>query len=267
MKKRKIFIPLLVLLVMTSLAIAGNYSGWFAGKETRIEQPDAIEEYRRLYERYTRPDSIVHIKGTITLHDGENPSSTQEQSSFLFLKKGQQFYSQLSHLQTFSNGQLIIQLDTVDKTISVLPGNTTGASLPEGMGQPSFGVLFNDTAGFRIAATVAGDQQERILSCQSDVNPDIRRFRLVYNSATYQLRQAEIEWWKDALLTDSSENKVWITRINYQELPGKEWKIDEMINAIITVSKNGIEPTPRYKEYTIHDLTAEALFYEDIEQH
>jgi hypothetical protein len=268
MKKRKKIIALAGLLVIGSLAIAGNYSGWFddAGGADN-NQPDAKEEYRRLYDRYTRTDSIMAMKGSITLYDGENPSAVKEQANFEYAKRGAEFYSHLSSLQTYCDGKLVLQLDTINKVIALSPANVE--SMTGDQNTSSLNMFFSDTA-FRFTGSVSGNDHERTLTCRHERAPDIRLFRIIYDPVSYQLRKAEIEWWKDPLTIDTTRTKnVWIAKINYQHISAAPWKADELMNKIIKITKTGIEPTSRYKDYTIHDLTSEqkALFYEDTEQH
>jgi hypothetical protein len=256
MKKRKKIIALVGLLIIGSLAIAGNYSGWFNGSDNDNNQPDAKEEYRRLYERYTRTDSIMNLRGVITLYDGENPTTVKEQSNFEYAKQGKQFYSQLSSLQTFCDGKLVLQLDTVNKIIALSPMNSE--DIPADQSQSSLNMFFSDTAAFRFSGGVSGNNQERTLTCRHELIPDIRLFRLIYDPVSYQLRKAEIEWWKNPLITDTTrKDEVWITKISYQNATPAPWKADELMNKIIRVTEKGIEPMTRYKDYTIYDLTSE----------
>ena len=89
------------------------------GGDTNIHL-SAEEEYKKITATFFDKNTNQHIEGEITLYDGENTSKEKEKSSFVFINYGQTFYSRLGYLQTFSNGNFVVQLDTVNKYLVIL---------------------------------------------------------------------------------------------------------------------------------------------------
>lgn len=243
-------ITLLAAAVLT--AIAGNRAGWFTLGQP-VAQPDAREEYQQLCARYLQQDSLLSLAGNIQLFDGENRKQVKEQSSFELIRQGNNgLYSRLSHVQTFGSGQWVVQLDTLNRMMIV--GEAIKSPDAQGaMPQQSVDLLFSDTAAFKITGQVTGNDQERTLSFKSDFNPEIRQYRITYNAQTYQLKRAVIEWWKDALVLDSTKtDRVWITHIDYRYRPVAKVNVDDMISRIVSIHDGKVIPAEKYKDYEVH---------------
>ncbi len=106
MKKKKLLIPLAVLLILSGLvAIAGNYH-WFGlntGNKTTADLPDAKEELKKLYAAYTKPDSAMHIEGTIRLFDRENNEAFKKKQNSAIQEKEDNYSANWAH--TVNNGR------------------------------------------------------------------------------------------------------------------------------------------------------------------
>lgn len=253
MHKRKIGILIILVVTVSGLALAGSKAGWFTKPTTVAELPDAKDEYKRIFDRI-KSDTNVNIGGTITLYDGEKPSGIKEKTSFLYIKKEGQFYSQLSFLQTFCDGKLVVQLDTMNQVIVLAEAGKDKGS-KKGAMQPSLDELFNEKADFKITGKVTqANNNDRTLSFQSDFNPEIRSCALTYDPTTYQVKRAVIQWWKDGGVMEdvADSNRIWISHIDYQRQVTSAININEEISKIITIKKDKIEPAVKYQDYQIH---------------
>lgn len=253
-KKKIIFVLTAGLLMITGLAIAGSWSGWFVrATEERSDLPDPKEEFSRLYQRYTK-DTVMALGGTITLYDGENKGTVKEKTTFRFVKQHDQFYSQFSYLESVCNGTMLVQLDTVNQVIMV-SDNLAEMTGNGGPAQPSFDALFSEKADFKITGKVTQDKtsNDRTMSFKSDFNPEIKSYSVTYDPATYRIKHAVIQWWKDAMVTDTTAgNRVWISHIDYQPLPVNDFNANELINKIITIKNDQVEPALKYQGYQVH---------------
>lgn len=252
MKKIKSWLLLGLLLMIGLLtAIAGSRAGWFKDAPV-VEQPEARDEYHQLCARYLQQDSLLNITGTILLYDGENTRQVKEQNSFHLAKHGRNVYNRLGHLQTFSNGAWTVQLDTLNRVMIVADGRHNAGTGQVNLHQSIDG-LFSDTAAFRINGQVSGDDVVRTLSFRSDFNPEIREYRVTYDAKTYQLKKAVIEWWKDAVVLDTTAiNRVWITQIDYRYNTPLDLAMDSRMQELITVKGKEVMPGSRYKDYQVH---------------
>jgi hypothetical protein len=239
--------------VLSGVALAGSRAGWFNTSVTVNELPEAKEEFKHICDRM-KSDMNVNLTGTITLYDGEKPAEQKEKTTYRYIRKEEKFFSQLSYLQTFCNGGMTVQLDTIDQVI-VVSNISTGKRKKKGMMQLAPDMLFDEKADFRIMGNVSQTiDDERIIALQSDFNPEIKSTALTYDPITYQIKHAVIKWWKDggALKETINPNQIWISHIDYQWLPATDMNIDEEINKIITINKGQIEPALKYQNYQLH---------------
>jgi hypothetical protein len=253
MQKRKILLIIVMVVTVSGLALAGSKAGWFTKSITVNELPDAKDEYKRIFD-HIKNDTCVNMEGVITLYDGEKPSEIKEKTAFRFMRIQEEFYSQLSFLQTFCNGKLVVQLDTVNQVIVIADAGKREVN-GKGRMQPSLDQLFNENADFKITGEVReGNNNERIISFESDFNPEIKSCALTYDPATYLVKRAVIQWWKDGgtMVEAADSNRVWISHIDYQRQPASAINIDEEINKIITIKKDQIEPALKYHDYQMH---------------
>ena len=254
MQKRKIIVLIIIgLVTLSGAAVAGSWAGWFSTSVVKNELPDAKEEFKRICDRM-KGDTNVNIGGAITLYDGEKPTEIKEKTSYRYLRKQEQFFSQLSFLQTYCNGNLAIQLDTVNQVI-VVSNVSSGKRKGKGVMQPSMDMLFDEKADFKITGKVTqNENNERTISFQSDFNPEVKSYALTYDPVTYRVSRAVVQWWKDggAIKETVTPNQVWISHIDYQQLPAADMNINEEINKIITIKKDQIEPALKYQDYQLH---------------
>jgi len=252
MQKRKIIILIIGVVILSGVAIAGTRAGWFNTPVINNELPDAKDEFERISDRM-KADTSLNLAGTITLYDGEKPAEVKEKATCRYIRKGYQFYSQLGYLQTFSDGKLIVQLDTVNQMIAVAKV-ATGKRERKRMMQPSLDMLFDENADFGIIGKVTQtNEHERTIVLQSDFNPEVKSYALTYDPATYRVSGAVIQWWKDggAIKETMASNKVWISHIDYQQSPASDLDIHEAINNIITINKDGVAPALLYQAYQL----------------
>lgn len=253
----KKLIPALVLVLTLAgfLTATARYHWWKKASPTpavAAPLPAAVEEYRKILQRAHGTDSTSDLSGTIHIYDGENKNALKETKTFRYSRSGTQYYMQLSYLQTFCNGKVLLQLDTVHKRIllsrpavTATPGNNTG--------RDPINALFSDTARFKVSGIVSSGQGgERALQLQSDFNPQIRAYRLYYDTLTYSLHHAEIEWWKNGPDADGpASDKIWLVKMIYENHPDTQLNPDDRIKEIISIVKGGIRPTAAYRDYQV----------------
>ncbi|OQP63236.1 hypothetical protein A3860_25440 [Niastella vici] len=252
MQKKKAIIFIILAVAVSGLSVAGSLTGWFNKAEVVNELPGAKEEYQRIYDRI-KNDTSLNLEAAINLYDGEAPSAIMETTTCRYIKRQNKYYSQFSYLQTFCNGNLMVQLDTVNKVVVVSPVKGEKKRNKRFM-EPTIDMLFNEQADFRITGKVTQkNDNEREISCQSDFNPEIRSFDITYDPVTYQVKRATIQWWKEGSMTEQpAANKVWISHIDYRQMPPATINIDEEISKIITIKKDQIEPAVGYQDYQLH---------------
>jgi hypothetical protein len=121
--------------------------------------------------------------------------------------------------------------------------------------KPSLDMLFDEKAEFKIAGKVIqSNDHERTISFQDDFRPEIRSYELTYDPATYRVKGAKIEWWKDggAIRVTVDTSRVWISHIDYRLLPPADININEEINKIIIIKKDQIQPALQFQDYQLH---------------
>jgi len=245
----------ILVVIATWVAVAGNHGQWFSNNNEITEQPDAKTEFRKLSERYLQQDSVLNMTGDIKLYDGES-NQLKEQTAYQIIKEQGRLYSRLSYLQTFCDDQLAVQVDSVNKIVIV--ANAIGSPTNNNNTLQQIDGLFSDTAAFRVIGTVAGNAAERTLSFYSEFHPEIRRYHVTYDAVTYQMKRATIEWWKDAVVLDTTRHdRIWITKIDYHYLPAARTSVKNMMADIITVQNGKIQLTERYRDYQLHIATSQ----------
>lgn len=251
--KRKLIISIVIVLMMSGLfAMAGNYHWFGFNAGSPADLPAAKDELRKLYAKYSDPAASFTINGTIRLFDKENDNALKEQMPFGYSKQGTQFYMQMGGQQTFFTENMLLQLDTANKYIIVSPVNKDAMPAAES-GILPFEKFMHDTSTFKIEASVSEKNKERALSIKSELNPEVRVSTIYYDPTTYTIKRAEIEWWKEAMVlnTDEDKKKIWVTVLEYNYPAQAVMPVQERIKKII-VQKNGqVEPTPAYSDYQV----------------
>ncbi len=256
MISKKLILMGVVLLTMAGFltAMAGRYwwRSTFAVPVAEAELPGAAAEYRKIIERYHGRDSASDLSGTIRIYDGENKNALKETKTFRCVRSGGQYYMQLSSLQTFCNGAILLQLDTVNKRILICKAVNAGLS-GGSPGKDPVEILFSDTARFKMSGMVSpGQRTERVLRLQSDFDPQVRSCRLCYDTLTYSLHNAEIEWWKNGPDSEGlSSDKIWLAKMDYQYHPAGRLNVDERIGEIISISNGKVRLTASYRDYQV----------------
>jgi len=246
MRKKKILLSGGILSIVALIAIGANAIWSNAGHEL----PDPKEELRKLYAQYNKPDSFMNLSGTIRAFDMENNNSIKEETSFEFVRTGDGTYSRLHYLQNFQTADVMVQLDTVNHFVSV--SDRIDVSPVETRLFP-FESMLSDTASFRLMVEVTTSKGQYILNIQNEMIPEIKTCRLFYDPRTYVIQSAEIEWWKDAIRDESTSNdRCWLTRIEYNNLAGSSVNIREKVNGILLTSDTSVQLRPQYNNYKLY---------------
>jgi hypothetical protein len=225
--------------------------GWLnKEKPVIVELPDANTEWQKLVQHYQQLQQTtgLNLQGTIKLYEGKSPDLVKEQSNTIIRNKGNQFFYSVSDVRYYCDGTMLLQVDHINK-MAVLSKAVQGNYGPQVFPHidPS---LSPDQKKFGIAGQVEGDDSERRLTMQSELNPEIKKYTIVYDPANYNMKSVEIEWWKSHLNDNKSDN-FWITKIQYTHLPAVELDMEEQIRKIISVEKGQITLIGAEKDYSL----------------
>ena len=259
MRSKTILLSVLMFLAIAGVIAATTGRHWWkqpanasASPAPGIGQnlPAAPAEYSRLFQRMQVTDSAMDISGTIHIYDGERDGLLKETKSFRAFRQGRQWYYQLSYLQTWCDGDLVLVLDTLHRQMEVSKPVAGRGQGPLAANMPS-AMLFNDSAQFRISGSVEQDQTERILTLRSDYSPEIKVCRLYYDTASYRLHRTEIEWWKDRVGRDTAGSNIWLAKLDYVYRPRSTQGIGQEMRSYIVLGPDGIKPADRYSNYHV----------------
>lgn len=256
MSLKKIFLSVLLLSLLTA-ATAGYH--WWKGSDRAVispaaprEMPPVAEEFQKLMRSYRRAaDTLASVAGTIRIYDQENNSALKETRAFRFVRCGAGYFMQLSSLQAFCDGKWLVQLDTANRQIAVSKAPAGGPDEMMTMVAPPER-LFSDTARFRIRGLVEPEEGGRSLRLESELNPEIRSSTMFYDTASYQLNKAVIEWWKPGTALDDRGDKIWLVKIDYRYPPAEKIKIREKIRSIVSIDARGVTPAAAYRDYNVN---------------
>lgn len=246
-KNRWVILTVAILFACAYLTYASSKS-WRNGNFSANELPkDLKQELKNLTLRYA--DSSLHISGVIRLYDLENDGQFKEESPFTFIRNGKSYFSQLDYLCQFANESMIIQLDSINKSIVVSKNEGLDISLSGDLFP--FDQYFTDSAEFRVTGTVAEKGKQRILELRSDFTPAIKVTRIVYDPVTYTIKETEIEWWKEQLFREEKDGKkCWLTKIDYSYGKPGSTSIDSLINSVIETQPK-IKLKGSYSDYSL----------------
>jgi hypothetical protein len=253
MPTKKILLSLLLLSTLT--AATAGYRWWRDHDKKSAAPlilPSAREELQKLARWYRQPaDSPVCVTGTIRIYDRENRDSLKETRTFRYVRSGKGYYMQLSYLQTFCDGAWLVQLDTVNHQLVVEKAPAGDAATVMNFVTPPE-KLFSDTAQFRTTGTVMEEGKERSLRMTSELNPEIRSATLYYDTLTYRIGRAGIEWWKPGTAADEKGEKVWLAKIDYQYPPVQKMDLRLKIRSIVDIDGRQVTAVGVYRDYDLH---------------
>jgi hypothetical protein len=255
MSPKTILLSALMLLALAGVIAATSSRHWWkaataAPPVAGQNLPSPASEYGRLRQRFQVTDSAMDISGTIRIYDGETDGLLKEAKLFRSFRHGRQWFNQLSYLQTWCDGDLVLVLDTVHRQIEVSKLVAGGGQGPLAANM-SAAMLFGDTAQFRLGGDVEQESGQRILRLRSELNPEIKVCRVYYDTASYRLHRTEIEWWKDRIGRDTSGSNIWLARLDYVYRPRSAQDIGQEMRRYITLGPGGIKPADRYADYHV----------------
>lgn len=253
------------LLVVLTAATAGLH--WWKRSNRagtpRSGLPSPSHELQRVVREFRRTaDTLASVAGTIQIYDLEGTPVLKQTTTFRYFRRAGGYYMRLSYLQTFYDGEWVVQLDTVNRQIAVgkLAPDAAGSKdqwAAASMGTAGFmggslDALFSDTARFRTSGTVTAVGNRRTLRLNSELNPDIRATSLLYDTLDYRLIRAEVEWWKPTTHPDAKGDKAWLARLDYQYPPAPQMDVRKMIAGIVTMREGKATPCAAYEGYQIN---------------
>lgn len=254
MISRTILVSTLLILALTGFIKAATDHHWWRTKQSAgdglPQLPAAKDEFARILKKYAGTDSVTDLSGIIHLYDGET-SMLKETNSFRCYRSGGKYFWQLSYLQTFCDGKILLQLDTLHKEITVSKNIPAG----NGVGFPGQmpAALFNDSAVVHLTGTVEPMGGQRELVLHSDFQPAIRECRLFYDTLDYRIKKEEIEYWKGVVTSGSDANqKIWLAKVDFDYKPGLDPGISQSIASMIRIDNGQVKGIGRYQDYQVN---------------
>ncbi len=205
-------------------------------------------EYKKIIEAF-KNSSHLNVSGTIRIYDKENNNALKEENGFYYERDGNAYYSQISYLRTFCDGNIVMQLDTVNRYIIISKLND---KKNQPAAQQSIDVFFNDTSTFKITGTVSLSGKNRTLTIQNDLNPKVKMMRVTYDGSSYKVLASEIEFWKSTSVEElSNPDKIWLAKVSYS-YSAKPSQIKEMMRKVVAIdSQNHVTINAKYKGYQV----------------
>src|ERR1700694_410517 len=245
MKKRAMYALPGILLLAGLLAFAGK-GRWWQMKEGQPAGLNGPDELRKLYERHQGSHTSLNIPGQIRLYDAEQHNLLKEETPFSYERSGTKAYGRLGYLQTFVADSIVAQLDTINHRLALSKlGGTDNGIFP-------FEKLLKDTT-FKTSVTVEDRGGERSLSIASELSPEVRSCTVIYDAHTYEIRSAEMAFWKEGLVTKESadQKKFWLAKISYRYGSVPPTGLERRIDGVVTVRNSRIEGGAPYKNYSL----------------
>jgi hypothetical protein len=249
MKKRKIILIVIVLLGLTGFYAIARSNDWFGGSGGPAI--DAKEELRKLYALYSRQDTQLHIDGVIRLYDKEEKDALKETTPFSYHRTGRQLHSHLGYLFYFMDDSLMVQLDTMNRVITV--SRITQDQQPAIQTGLPFERFMHDSSTFKITATVEEERGARKLTLTNDLDPNVKSSVIYYDPSNYVVKRAEIAWWKQAMVysKEDAEKKIWLAVMEYDHSAVGGAAVKERINEVISWKDGKPVATKLYAGYQV----------------
>lgn len=244
---KKVFSSKKTLLVVLGGAVLGLGAWAYTGKWWKPSTPpltiDGRAEWAKLVQQYQHP--YQYIEGSIRIYDDESQSQEKERMVFTFQKDGDNYYSQLGSTCTIKSGDLLVQMDDEQKEILVNRINgTENAPAASALG---FDQIVKDTNAFRITGNVVVSGINRIIAISSDYSPEVRSARFTYDTVSYRINSAVIEWYRQMDVPE--DNTVYYMRIDYAYPATTSVSVADRLNAIITKREDKLVPAEKYGAY------------------
>ncbi len=237
----------IVCLALAGVTMAG-YQWWHGKKEMaphrELQAMDELKKVMSAYQRLTKDSA--NISGMIRIYDKENKDALKETQRFRFFKSGKNTYAQLSYLQTFSDSIWVLQLDTVNHRVLLCRNK---GDLTQIVAPGSIEALFSDTARFTSTASVTEEGRLRRIAMRSELKPEIHSMALFYDTIAYRIRAAEIEWWKPGAVPGPTENKIWLSKMDYDYTPAPRIDVPSQMAAIISFENGQAVLSEGYRGY------------------
>ena len=255
MRFKTILLTGALVLMLAGVIAATTGAGWWKRSVVQAahgndDLPGARAEYGRLMKQFRVRDSAMDIWGMIRIYDEEKGGELREARPFRYYRSGFQYYSELSYLQTYCDGKMVLEVDTLHRRMRVSKFNGHDLKGPF-FGMLSAEQLFSDTGRLTLNGTLEQRQAERVLTLHSDNGPEIRACRVYYDTISYRLHRTEIEWWKDMSGLDTASNRVWLAKLEYNYRERGDPDIGKEMRTYIVTGPGGIKSTGRYANFKV----------------
>ena len=255
MRSKTILLTCILFLVLAGVIAATAGTRWWKSPpvpvvEKQLALPPASVEFGRILEQFRVRDTAMDISGTIHIYDQERDGLLKETRPFRFVRKGEGYVSQLSCIRTYCDGKRVLVVDTLNRDIQIYKYEVAGPQA-DLLAKMSPQLLFSDTARLKLSGSVQQLGAERILAVHSDYSPEIKVYRIYYDTASYRPQRMEIEWWKDRSGMDTTSNRIWLAKVDYTYRRRSGLDIGSEMRSYVTIGPDGVKPTARYADFHV----------------
>jgi hypothetical protein len=236
---------------------------------------DPWKEIENIVKHYYSKEGIGY-SGTMKLMDeNKDDEKVLEEMKFDYTLLGDEYYYKMGNFEVVNKNNFVLAVDNDSKTIalSYQPPSSVKAQLFN----PTEFKKLAEQKGAATKVTQAGG--EKIITIDSIQDPQIQGYRIYYSPSTYQIHKIEIgmvrlspvdgdednsdqEQTSKPSVDSKDQNKeddsepgayTYLLEVTYSSIKSLSLRKDEFNpeNKFITVTKNNIQLTPAYSNYTL----------------
>lgn len=171
-------------------------TGGQEGKTISIDPWKVLQEINRYYQT----DQVIKQACEIKLHSQNNPTVILEQYDCLYLISNEQVYSRIGPVETYGDKEIMVTADKENMLISLMPPDP--AMLENNM--PAMKQLQKLVREVKGELTIVEEAGKEVLSFRSELNPEIKSYRIYYDPKTWRIEKIRMEVWEqDAYMQES----------------------------------------------------------------
>jgi len=257
-KNRKV--SFIIIFVTITIVTSATSIYLYSLNDNYEEKISPFEEFNRIMETWIENSEGHFSSGNIYLYDSDNENILTEQQSFEYFKMSDFVYSKMGYLFTYGNGKFIIQLDSVNKLVTVLPLNDSAIKFNNPLQIINSYVKDSATNGLQMSVKEVG--KIRKLDIFSESTPEIKKYTISYEPISYKIQEITTEWWKStSLFSEDKNSSTWITKLLFSNDNNAALfntkLIEKRIEEIITIDTSLNTELPsiylktKYKDYQL----------------
>jgi hypothetical protein len=258
-------------------AISNNEQNTLATDNEIATEDDPWKEIENIVNNYYNKDGVAY-SGTMKLIDeNKDDEKVLEEMRFDYTLFGNDYYYKMGNFEVVSKNDFVLAVDNDSKTIAV--SYQPPSSVKAQLFNPAEFKKLAEQKGAEAKVTQEGD--EKIITIDSIQDPQIQGYRIYYSPATYQVHKIEIGMVRLSSVDDEEDNTeqeqiskpsvdskdqnkeddeepgtyTYLLEVKYLNTKPLTLKKGEFNpeNKFITVTKNNIQLTSAYSNYTLLD--------------